>query len=136
MGIFGEIIKPFGLNLLGSRRVSAKEKKKLKEAYRRRTGKKTPDHFLQIDHKKPVALHKPTFWWDDEYLGRIEPYTIHGQPRKHSYDRKSNLQVLHYKTHRKKTATDIKKIRSKRQKDLNKMGFGFSREEIIGKRPF
>jgi len=130
-----EIFTPMGLNPKGKRNLTAKEKREMKKEYREKTGKKTPDKLLEIDHKKPVALHKP-LWWEDKDFGKLEPLTKSGKPKKHNYDWKNNLQPLTKKQHKKKTKEDIKKIREKRRQTIRKLGVGYDRSEIIGESPF
>jgi len=132
-----EIFTPMGLNPKGRRNITEKEKEEIKEEWRKKTGKKTHSKKLEIDHKKPVALHKKSLpILDLMNHFRLDINTNSGKPKKHSYDWKSNLQPLTKKQHKKKTKEDMKKIKEKRRKEWNQLGVSYSRNEIIGDSPF
>lgn len=113
MGWLDKFIRGISPNPKGRRGLTNKDKKNLR-------GKKRGD----VDHIKPIALHKSKPIFDLMGHYEIDVNTKSGRPPKHSYDRKNNLQVLSKSVHKKKTKRDIKRIREKKEKELDNWGFG------------
>jgi 5-methylcytosine-specific restriction endonuclease McrA len=122
MGNFNQFlsIRGVGFNPRGTRSLTKREKEQVKKKCKNRcakTGKKFKSRDLEVDHKKAVALSKGP-WYEEMFS--FGTMTKSGKPRKHSYDWKNNLQPLSKKAHKIKTKSDIKKIKEKRRKELEK----------------
>ena len=96
-------IRSIDYNPIGRRNLTKKDKDRIRRKARK-------PKYYEIDHKKPVALHKTYSLMD----GRIDIRNKDGSLPKHSYDKDRNLQALSPRQHKKKTKSDINKIRAKR----------------------
>ena len=91
------------MNNVGRRGLTKRDKDRIKKR------DKKPKN-SEVDHKIPVALHKTYSPMDI----RIDIRNKDGSLPKHKYDYDRNLQALSPRQHKKKTKSDMKKIRDKR----------------------